>query len=289
LVLATAAPVIVAPAMNQQMFANAATQDNLRALTERGITIWGPASGDQACGDVGPGRMLEAAQLVERLIAHLHPHKILAGKRLLITAGPTREAIDPVRYISNHSSGKMGFALAQAAVAMGAQVTLVAGPVTLATPERVNRINVETAEQMLVAVQQALATHDIFIACAAVADYRMTQIASQKIKKSAETLHLNLQKNSDILAWVAAQSPRPFCVGFAAETEHVVQHAQDKLQRKQLDLICANDVSNTGLGFGSDDNAVTVIGRNGVIHQLPAQNKLDLAFAILQQVAQATG
>jgi phosphopantothenoylcysteine decarboxylase/phosphopantothenate--cysteine ligase len=286
LVLATSAPVAVAPAMNQQMFANSATQENLQALAARGIAIWGPASGDQACGDVGPGRMLEASQLVERLISLLQRDKLLAGRRVLITAGPTREAIDPVRYISNHSSGKMGFALAQAAAALGAQVTLVAGPVELATPEGVQRLNVTTAEQMLAAVQREMKQQDIFIACAAVADYRLTEVATHKIKKTQETLNLSLHKNPDVLAWVAAQTPRPFCVGFAAETNDVVVHAQDKLRRKQLDLICANDVSGT-LGFGSDDNAVTLINKHGEVETLSARPKLDLAFAILQRIAQS--
>ena len=290
LVLATAAPVIVAPAMNQQMFAHPATQDNLTALRQRGLQVWGPASGDQACGDVGPGRMLEAAQLVERLIAFLHPNKALAGKQVLITAGPTREAIDPVRYISNHSSGKMGFALAQAAVAMGARVTLVTGPVALPTPENVQRIDVESAAQMAAAVQQHLASpftsQQVFIACAAVADYRLTTVATKKIKKTADTMQLDLQKNPDILASVAAQASRPYCVGFAAETDQVVQYAQDKLQRKQLDMICANDVSDTSMGFGSDHNAVSLITRDGVVSHLPAQTKLALSFAILERVAQ---
>ncbi len=284
LVLATKAPVAVAPAMNQQMFAAAATQENLGVLAARGIHIWGPAAGDQACGDSGLGRMLEASQLVERLRVLLHPDRRLRGRKVVITAGPTREAIDPVRYISNHSSGKMGFALAQAAVAMGAEVTLVSGPVALSTPEYVTRIDVESAAQMQMAVDAALPATDIFIACAAVADYRPTTVATSKIKKTEACLSLSLQKNPDILTSVASRERRPFCVGFAAETHDVLPYARDKLQRKQLDMICANDVSQSGVGFGSDHNAVTLLTRDGGVVELTVQDKATLAHAILHNI-----
>ncbi|MBY5981986.1 bifunctional phosphopantothenoylcysteine decarboxylase/phosphopantothenate--cysteine ligase CoaBC [Ferrimonas balearica] len=262
--LATSAPVYLAPAMNQQMYLHAATQANLATLQQRGVTLWGPDSGDQACGEVGPGRMWEpeaiAAATVEALNAGPKP---LAGKKLLLTAGPTREALDPVRFMSNHSSGKMGFALAEQAVALGAEVTLVSGPVSLATPAGVSRIDVESAEQMLEAVLAALPGQDIFIGCAAVADYRPLAVADNKIKKSNERMVVELVRNPDILATVAQQQPRPFTVGFAAETDNVEQYARDKLARKGLDLIAANDVSKPDQGFNANHNALTLYWADG--------------------------
>ncbi|MBW3141232.1 bifunctional phosphopantothenoylcysteine decarboxylase/phosphopantothenate--cysteine ligase CoaBC [Ferrimonas balearica] len=262
--LATSAPVYLAPAMNQQMYLHAATQANLATLQQRGVTLWGPDSGDQACGEVGPGRMWEpeaiAAATVEALNAGPKP---LAGKKLLLTAGPTREALDPVRFMSNHSSGKMGFALAEQAVALGAEVTLVSGPVSLATPAGVTRIDVESAEQMLEAVLVALPGQDIFIGCAAVADYRPLAVADNKIKKSNERMVVELVRNPDILATVAQQQPRPFTVGFAAETDNVEQYARDKLARKGLDLIAANDVSKPDQGFNANHNALTLYWADG--------------------------
>ncbi|MGK0409633.1 MAG: phosphopantothenoylcysteine decarboxylase/phosphopantothenate--cysteine ligase [Shewanella psychromarinicola] len=280
--LATSAPVIVCPAMNQQMYQNIATQENMANLVRKGLIIWHPASGSQACGEVGPGRMQEPVVMAEQLVQFFGP-KTLQGHQLLITAGPTREAIDPVRYISNHSSGKMGFALAQAAAEMGASVTLVSGPVNLATPVGVTRINVDSAQQMLNAVMEQVEQHDIFIGCAAVADYRIADIAEQKIKKSTDKMQLALVRNPDILATVAEHTHRPFTVGFAAETNNVEQYARGKLQRKKLDMIAANDVSIQGLGFNADSNALQVFWQHGS-QQLPATDKLTLARQLLSLI-----
>ncbi|MCC4833501.1 bifunctional phosphopantothenoylcysteine decarboxylase/phosphopantothenate--cysteine ligase CoaBC [Shewanella sp. 1_MG-2023] len=281
--LATEAPVIVCPAMNQQMYRNQATQENLANVARKGITVWGPASGDQACGEVGPGRMQEPLAIAEQLVQFFGP-KPLTGHKLLLTAGPTREPIDPVRYISNHSSGKMGFALATAATQMGAEVTLVTGPVNLATPLGVTRINVESAQDMLDAVMDNVDNQDIFIGCAAVADYRIAEVAESKIKKSSENMQLALVRNPDILASVSALTKRPFTVGFAAETDNVEEYARGKLERKKLDLIAANDVSIAGLGFNADANALHVFWQDGS-QQLPATDKLTLAKQLLTLIA----
>ncbi|MGL4580194.1 MAG: bifunctional phosphopantothenoylcysteine decarboxylase/phosphopantothenate--cysteine ligase CoaBC [Shewanella xiamenensis] len=289
--LATEAPIALCPAMNQQMYRNLATQANLTSLQSRGYTLWGPARGSQACGEVGPGRMLEPleiAELASRFFATKDVYaeqesQPLAGQSVLITAGPTREAIDPVRYISNHSSGKMGFALAKAAADMGADVTLVAGPVNLATPEGVTRINVESAQNMLDAVMENVDNKDIFIGCAAVADYRVSDIATSKIKKSAEEMQLALVRNPDILATVASLANRPFMVGFAAETHDVEAYARDKLKRKNLNMIAANDVSVAGLGFNADANALRVFWPQGS-QDLPATDKLTLARQLLSLI-----
>ncbi|MGL5397373.1 MAG: bifunctional phosphopantothenoylcysteine decarboxylase/phosphopantothenate--cysteine ligase CoaBC [Shewanella sp.] len=289
--LATEAPIALCPAMNQQMYRNLATQANLASLQSRGYTLWGPASGSQACGEVGPGRMLEPLEIAELasrffatkdVYAEQEPQP-LAGQSVLITAGPTREAIDPVRYISNHSSGKMGFALAKAAADMGAAVTLVAGPVNLATPEGVTRIDVESAQNMLDAVMDNVDKKDIFIGCAAVADYRVSDIAACKIKKSAEEMQLALVRNPDILATVASLANRPFVVGFAAETHDVETYARDKLKRKNLNMIAANDVSVVGLGFNADANALRVFWPQGS-QDLPATDKLTLARQLLSLI-----
>ena len=282
--LATSAPVIVCPAMNQQMYQNITTQENIANLARKGLIIWQPASGNQACGEVGPGRMQEPTAMAEQLVQFFGP-KSLCGHNVLITAGPTREAIDPVRYISNHSSGKMGYALAQAAAEMGAKVTLVSGPVNLATPPGVTRIDVDSAQQMLEAVMGQVEQHDIFIGCAAVADYRIAAVADQKIKKSAEQMQLALVRNPDILAAVAQHTIRPFTVGFAAETNDVEQYARCKLQRKKLDMIAANDVSIQGLGFNADSNALQVFWQDGS-QQLPATDKLTLARQLLTLIEQ---
>lgn len=285
LCLATPAPIALAPAMNQGMWRDAGTQANVDLLRARQITLWGPADGEQACGDVGPGRMLEADQLAE-LAAKSFASRILDGKRVLITAGPTREALDPVRYISNHSSGKMGFALAQAAADAGAQVTLIAGPVTLATPEHVERIDVESAQQMFDAVLARVDTSTIFIAAAAVADYRAANIATDKIKKQSEEMTLTLVRNPDIVATVAQRRPKPFTVGFAAETTQVADYARDKLERKNLDMIVANDVSAPGIGFNSDDNAVSVLWRDGEMH-IDARSKTLVARELIELIARS--
>ncbi|MEB3763794.1 bifunctional phosphopantothenoylcysteine decarboxylase/phosphopantothenate--cysteine ligase CoaBC [Vibrio cholerae] len=285
LILATNAPVAIAPAMNQQMYRNFATQENLQTLIRRGYLTWGPAAGEQACGDVGPGRMLEPMELVAHCENFFAP-KILVGKRVLITAGPTREALDPVRYITNHSSGKMGFALAKAAAQLGADVTLVSGPVHLPTPVGVNRIDVQSGLEMHSAVMKEATSHQIFIACAAVADYRPQTVAEQKIKKSRDndTLTIEMVKNPDIVASVAALTEnRPFTVGFAAETQDVETYARSKLVRKNLDMICANDVSIAGQGFNSNDNALTLFWKEGQ-HSLPLTSKDALASAVMHLI-----
>lgn len=260
--LATKARRAIAPAMNQQMWAAPSLQANLAVLRERGTAVFGPAAGSQACGDVGEGRMLEALELADACAAQFQTGA-LTGRRVVITAGPTREALDPVRYLSNHSSGKMGFAIAAACIEAGAEVTLVAGPVSLPTPDRVRRVDVTSARQMLAATEAAVQGADVFIATAAVADYRPATVAEQKIKKAAETLSIELVRNPDIVATVAERPDKPFVLGFAAETENVVAHAREKLQRKHLDMIACNDVARSDIGFQSDDNALTVIWEDG--------------------------
>lgn len=285
LVLATDSPVAVSPAMNQQMYSNVATQENIATLARRGMHIWGPGAGEQACGDVGPGRMLEPMQLVH-LCEQFFQSKVLEGKSVLITAGPTREAIDPVRYISNHSSGKMGFALANAAAQLGAKVTLVSGPVSLSTPAGVERINVASAQEMYDAVMSHASNHDAFISCAAVADYRPEDIASQKLKKTADNdqMVIKMVKNPDIVASVAAMTDkRPFTVGFAAETNDVETYARGKLVKKNLNMICANDVSVEGQGFNSNDNAITLFWPEGEL-ALALESKEALSFKILEKM-----
>ena len=262
LCLASKRPVAVAPAMNQQMFANPATQDNLDQLAARGILVWGPSAGEQACGDVGPGRMLEPDQLLDNVELQFAPGR-LQGTRLLLTAGPTREAIDPVRYISNRSSGKMGYALAEAALQAGAEVTLVSGPVSLNAPTGVQLVAVESAQEMYEAVMQHASQSDIFIGCAAVSDYRVDQVAENKIKKSAETMSLQLTLNVDILAAVSGLGNRPFCVGFAAETQDLEKYALGKLEQKNLDMIAANRVGSDAGGFETDFNQLEVFWRDG--------------------------
>lgn len=285
LVLATDSPIAVSPAMNQQMYKNIATQENIATLKRRGFEIWGPAAGEQACGDVGMGRMLEPMQLVHLCEDFFQP-KPLTGKSLLITAGPTREAIDPVRYITNHSSGKMGFAIAEAAAKQGASVTLISGPVSLATPLNVERIDVESAQDMFDSVSQHAATHDIFVSCAAVADYRPEAIATQKIKKTdtIDDMSINMVKNPDIVASVASMKEnRPFTVGFAAETQDVEKYARGKLSKKNLDMICANDVSIAGQGFNSANNSLQLYWKDG--HKsLSLDSKNVLGVQILDQI-----
>ena len=290
LYLATKAPVWVAPAMNQQMWAAKATQRNLKTLVEDGVHVIMPDAGEQACGDVGLGRMPEPEDLARQVAAYFHKAQraiaekfgLLAGKRVTITAGPTREAIDPVRYISNHSTGKMGFALAAACYAAGAKVTLVAGPVSLDTPNGVQRINVSSAMQMLdVSMNQLKEGCDIFIATAAVADYRVAQVAEHKIKKAGDELALSLVKNPDIVATIAQQQQRPFMVGFAAETQNVEEYAAGKLVAKKLDMIACNDVSRPDIGFASDENAMTVF-----FAQSYHMNKRELEKASKQEISQ---
>ncbi|MGL5337032.1 MAG: bifunctional phosphopantothenoylcysteine decarboxylase/phosphopantothenate--cysteine ligase CoaBC [Enterovibrio sp.] len=292
LILAAAAPLAIAPAMNQQMYQAAATQANLATLTSRDTLIFGPASGEQACGDIGPGRMLEPEALVQLISDYFAKAEAKKAKSLdlsalsfLITAGPTQEAIDPVRFLSNHSSGKMGFAIAQAAANFGARVTLISGPVQLATPENVSRIKVISAQDMQQKVLENTATHQIFISCAAVADFRVKTASTQKIKKSADEqeLQLTLIKNPDIVATVAnLPTNRPFTVGFAAETQNIEQYAKQKLLSKNLDLICANDVAN-GQVFNEDDNALHLYWSQGD-KKLPRCSKIELAEKLLSEI-----
>jgi len=282
--LATAAPIAIAPAMNQGMWKNASTQANLQTLLARKIHIFGPADGGQACGDIGPGRMLEPLDLVDAT-AGLFQSGLLAGKKVVITAGPTREAIDPVRYISNHSSGKMGYALAQAAMEAGAKTVLISGPTSLAAPERVETISVTTAEEMLQASLAHATDCDVFIAAAAVADYRAAQVSAQKMKKTDEdSLTITLVKNPDIVATIAKLENKPFTVGFAAESENLLEYAQQKLQRKNLDLIIANNISINGIGFNSDENAVTVIDQQQRM-DISQRSKHQLAHELIKIVA----
>ena len=290
LYLATKCPVWVAPAMNQQMWAAKATQRNLNTLVEDGVHVIMPNAGSQACGDVGLGRMPEPEDLALQVTQYFHQAQraiaekfgLLAGKHVVITAGPTREAIDPVRYISNHSTGKMGFALAAACYAAGAKVSLIAGPVSLDTPNGVNRVDVSSAIEMLDTSMHMLEVGcDIFIATAAVADYRVAEIAEHKIKKSGDALNVSLIKNPDIVATIAGQQKRPFMVGFAAETRNVEEYAAAKLLAKKLDMIACNDVSRADIGFASDENAMTVF-----FAEIYHMQKRDLEKASKQEIAQ---
>lgn len=285
LVLATDATVMLAPAMNQAMWRDSVTQENVNKLLARGFLIVGPDSGEQACGDIGPGRMLEPIAIAQ-YIANSFTTKALTGKRVVITAGPTQENIDPVRYITNHSSGKMGFALAEAAVEEGAEVILISGPVSLATPDRVERINVVSAQDMLVACESVMPS-DIFIAVAAVADFRPQVVAKQKLKKQPDNeqgLLLELVRNPDILATIAAKEDRPFCVGFAAETENLLEYAEKKLKAKNLNLIVANDVSNPAIGFNSDDNMITLVDRELNTTRLALTSKAKIARRLMELI-----
>jgi phosphopantothenoylcysteine decarboxylase/phosphopantothenate--cysteine ligase len=284
LCLATTAPIRLAPAMNRQMWLNPATQHNSRQLQARGVGIWGPDEGLQACGESGPGRMLEPDELMVRLQARFAEGP-LSRVRVLITAGPTREPIDPVRFIGNRSSGRMGYALAEAMQQLGAEVCLVSGPVALATPDAVERVDVETAEQMHAAVMKRVEAADIFIGVAAVADYRPQLVAGQKIKKSAAQIELNLVRNPDIIAEVAALRNRPFTVGFAAETEQLEEYAQAKRQAKGIDLIAANRVGDERGGFESGENALVLLWEGGR-EALPMMSKTALAQRLAQRIAE---
>jgi len=286
LCLATEAPIAVAPAMNRIMWANPATQANVETLLRRNITVVGPGSGDQACGEVGEGRMLEPLEIIDRLMPLLAATGPLSGKRVLITAGPTRERIDPVRFISNRSSGKMGFAVAQAAQQAGADVVLVSGPVSLATPAGVRRVNAESAVDMLNAVLKEVGTADVFISTAAVADYKPARPADQKIKKASDRLDLEMERTTDILATVASGPDRPaLVVGFAAETESVEQNARTKLLKKNLDMIAANEVGDDKV-FDCEDNHLIVLSRTAR-HDLGKASKCELAQRLIALVAAA--
>jgi phosphopantothenoylcysteine decarboxylase/phosphopantothenate--cysteine ligase len=279
LCLATEAPIALAPAMNRVMWANKATQANVHTLISRGLRILGPGVGNQACGETGLGRMWEPLQLAESLLEPPANAGLLAGLNVLITAGPTRERLDPVRYLTNRSSGKMGFAVASAAREAGAHVTLVSGPVQLATPTGVTRINVESARDMYAAVHRHVADADVFIAAAAVADFQPVTVAKQKIKKQGLSVKLDLEPAPDIIKSVADMAKRPFVVGFAAETNDVEENARSKLKRKKLDMIAANRVGD-GIAFDCDDNALTVLWPGGKI-EVPRGPKLDVARALV--------
>jgi len=280
LCLARDCPLLIAPAMNKQMWANSATQRNLQRLIADGVTILGPASGVQACGEEGMGRMLEAEALAQDIAALFQP-RLLAGCKVLITAGPTYEAIDPVRGITNRSSGKMGYAIAQAALELGAEVTLISGPVALSKPHNALAIDVTSAAEMFEAVKQHLAGADIFIGVAAVADYRVVQPGTQKLKKSDANLTLELVPNPDILAYVANLPNPPFCVGFAAESEKLHEHATAKRKKKNIPLLAANQAQDA---IGNDDNELVLFDANGE-HVLPRADKLTLARALLRHAA----
>ncbi|VAW96664.1 Phosphopantothenoylcysteine decarboxylase / Phosphopantothenoylcysteine synthetase [hydrothermal vent metagenome] len=283
--LASDIPLAVAPAMNHRMWSDQATEDNIRVLRSRGVLTFGPDSGDQACGDVGVGRMQDPQTLVGNL-AEVFESGALAGLHVLVTAGPTREAIDPVRFLSNHSSGKMGFAVAQAAVEAGARVTLVSGPVSLDTPDGVKRHDVDSAQQMQDAVTSSMNDVDILIATAAVADYRPVQVQPQKIKKQQTEIQINLIKNPDILSNAKQRYPACFCVGFAAETENLEHYARTKLHDKGVDMIAANWVGETANGgFNSDENALRLVWHEGE-QELPLMNKSKLARALIGHIAQ---
>jgi phosphopantothenoylcysteine decarboxylase/phosphopantothenate--cysteine ligase len=282
--LATAAPIALAPAMNHQMWANAATQANVALLKARGVHVFGPGTGDQACGEVGAGRMLEPTELAALADSTLVPSGVLSGRRVLITAGPTREPIDPVRFISNRSSGKMGFAVAQAAREAGAEVVMICGPVALPTPAGVRRVDVESAADMLAAVLAEVRPDDFFISTAAVADYRPAQAAAQKIKKTEESLALQMARTTDIIGTLAAGPTRPaFVVGFAAETDTVEQNARSKMLRKNLDMIAANEVGHDK-AFDCADNELIVLWRSGR-KLLPRNAKTQLARELIELIA----
>jgi phosphopantothenoylcysteine decarboxylase/phosphopantothenate--cysteine ligase len=284
LCLATATPIALAPAMNRQMWLNPATQENLQRVTQRGYLCWGPADGAQACGETGPGRMLEPEALCQLAETYFCPG-ILEGVKVLMTAGATREPIDPVRFIGNRSSGKMGYALAASMRDLGAQVTLVSGPTSLATPAEITSLKVETAREMHDSVMAHVDDCDIFIAVAAVADYRPNQIATDKIKKNKDKLTLELVRNPDILAGVAAKQHPPFSVGFAAETEQIEAYADEKRRRKRLDMIAANRVGEGEGGFESDQNALLLLWREGR-EEIPMMAKPLLAQRLAVRIAE---
>jgi len=283
LCLATEAPIVLAPAMNRVMWANKATQANIEILVSRGIRLLGPASGNQACGEVGEGRMWEPLKLAESLLEPPANAGLLSGLNILITAGPTRERLDPVRYLTNRSSGKMGFAVAAAAREAGAHVTVVAGPVQLPTPAGITRINVESARDMYAAVHRQLADADVFIAAAAVADFQPVTVAKQKIKKQGTGVKLDLEPAPDIVKSVADMAKRPFVVGFAAETNDVEDNARSKLKRKKLDMIAANHVGD-GMAFDCDDNALTVIWPGGQV-EIARGPKIEVARQLIALIA----
>ncbi len=297
LCLATDKPIMVVPAMNHLMWSNEATQENVQVLKQRGFEVLAPAVGEQACGEVGAGRMLEAVAIFEQVMEAqnqrlqleqdvLQGEAFWQGKSVLITAGPTFEDIDPVRFIGNRSSGKMGFALAEAAQKMGAKVTLIAGPVQISSPPYIERVDVRSADQMFHAVQAHYKEHDFFISAAAVADFKVVQKSTQKLKKRVEedSHSLALVKNVDIIAWVADQPQKPVVIGFAAETERVLEYAKAKLKQKKLDAIIANEVGEGAKGFESDQNCVTLITKDSLL-SFDENSKKRLGFQLLNAIA----
>ena len=286
LCLASTSPIAIAPAMNQAMWAKPSVEENLTLLKRRTVAVIGPGTGSQACGDIGLGRMLEVNEIIAAA-QQMFESGCMSGKKVVITAGPTREAIDPVRYLTNHSSGKMGYALAEAAVNAGADVTLISGPVNLPTPKGLTLIATESAQQMLDTAILNARGADIFIGAAAVADYRPTTVAKDKIKKtSAQNMRLDMEKTKDIVATIAASDKPPMTIGFAAETCDLLQHAREKLQRKKLDMIIANDVSDSRIGFNSPENAVTVLTADGSSVEFAQQSKTQLAVKLIKLVAE---
>ncbi|MCU0936880.1 MAG: bifunctional phosphopantothenoylcysteine decarboxylase/phosphopantothenate--cysteine ligase CoaBC [Gammaproteobacteria bacterium] len=284
LCLATTAPIAVAPAMNHRMWEAPATCANVETLRRRGVQVLGPAEGDQACGETGPGRMIEP-EAIAAWAAGRHSPGPLAGLKVLVTAGPTREPVDPVRFLSNRSSGKMGYAVAAAAAAAGARVVLVSGPVALATPEGIERVAVETAEEMLRAVQAQVADADVLVAAAAVADYRPAGPSPSKLKRTAAPVTLALEPTPDVLGWVAGQARRPFLVGFAAETENLETNALGKLRSKRLDLVAGNRVGVPGTGFDADQNELEVYWEGGS-RRLDRAPKAALGQALIALIAE---
>ncbi|MDZ7686721.1 MAG: bifunctional phosphopantothenoylcysteine decarboxylase/phosphopantothenate--cysteine ligase CoaBC [Gammaproteobacteria bacterium] len=286
--LAAQCPIAVAPAMNQGMWANEATQANVELLTEQHIRLFGPDQGLQACGETGLGRLMDIDGIIE-LAEQVFPNTLLSGKKVVITAGPTREAIDPVRYISNHSSGKQGYALAEAASEAGAKVVLITGPTHLAPPDRVQLIRVVSADDMYRAVIAEVEDCDVFVGVAAVADFKPVHLAEQKIKKgdapSNQVMNIELIENPDIIASVAALDHKPFTVGFAAETENIIAHARKKLSRKNLDMVVANDVSDQTIGFNSEDNCITVLWGDDEQEELPIASKRNVSARIIELIA----
>lgn len=286
--LAADVPLAIAPAMNKNMWADQATQENVRLLAQRGVLFIGPDSGEQACGDIGEGRMIDSETIISRL-TDLFTSGSLSGLTVMVTAGPTREALDPVRYLSNHSSGKMGYAIAEVAVEAGAKVILVSGPVSLDTPDRVTRINVDSAADMEAAVKEHITATDIFVASAAVADYRPVTVQQDKIKKKEDRLTIELEKNTDILAMVKANFAETFCVGFAAETKDLETYARAKLQHKNIEMIAANLVGSaakkTAGTFNSDTNELNVYWQGGEL-KLELGSKTKLARQLIALIAQ---
>jgi phosphopantothenoylcysteine decarboxylase/phosphopantothenate--cysteine ligase len=285
-VLASLAPVLIAPAMNVHMYDHPAVRHNLAILKQRGIQLFDPGAGQLACGYVGKGRMAEPEQLFERIAALLSDHKPLQGKRVLVTAGGTLERIDPVRYLTNDSSGKMGYAFAEVAKALGAEVSLISGRTVLSPPDGIQVVHIESAQEMLDAVLEQFTNTDIVIKAAAVADYRPASAAGNKIKKSSDSLQLQLVKNPDILQILGERKTSQFIVGFAAETDNLVQNALDKVRRKRCDLLVANDVTQSGAGFGTNTNIVTLFDGQGVIEELPLMDKHQVARHVMELVAE---